>query len=120
MYPLALDDLRDPADPRGQHERISAKDDWLDIEQGPQGPANCRFLNCWHLRLKLVTAHTIERGYGFQACASAPPQAHGTSVNMDAQADGGRGVFKSVDERFAAIDAWLAERNIKPKPIRDH
>jgi transposase len=29
-----------------------------------------------------------------------------------------RGVFKSVAELEAAIEAWLAERNSKPKPFR--
>src|SRR5262245_12480491 len=29
-----------------------------------------------------------------------------------------RGVFKSVPELVAAIDAWLAERNSKPKPFK--
>ena len=29
-----------------------------------------------------------------------------------------RGVFKSVPDLIAAIDAWLAERNTKPKPFK--
>jgi transposase len=29
-----------------------------------------------------------------------------------------RGVFKSVDDLKAAIDAWIAERNSKPKPFK--
>ena len=29
-----------------------------------------------------------------------------------------RGVFKSVDELKAAIEAWIAERNAKPKPFK--
>ena len=29
-----------------------------------------------------------------------------------------RGVFKSVDDLEAAIDAWIAERNSKPKPFK--
>jgi transposase len=29
-----------------------------------------------------------------------------------------RGVFKSVDELIAAIDAWVAERNTNPKPFK--
>ena len=29
-----------------------------------------------------------------------------------------RGVFKSVDELIATIDAWIVERNLKPKPFK--
>ena len=29
-----------------------------------------------------------------------------------------RGVFKSVDDLIAAIEAWIADRNAKPKPFK--